>query len=259
MIIESVANPAQQDFGITKQAFEFDVNTNDLAVLESWPHEKSMLFFLWPNGAHAPSYFRVAKPPAALTLDGDTESIAQLIYKNRVTSNTKLAQRPLSLLRRVELAFKLVECGFYLLGTPWLASLNSKRLRIVEANGRNQFVLEVQTLELEDLYSEDPKALSEPSQLFSIGVLLVEIALSDPDLSKAVMIQDPEPRIFEILPLVERAMGSSYSKATAFCLQDRRSGPHFGKPDKYQKPEETGWMSYFTELLEDYHAQVFSR
>ena len=280
MMIESVANPGEQDFGNTKP-FEFDVNTNDLAVFESWPHEKSMLFFLWPNGAHTPSYFRVAKPPAALTLggdiesiahliykdrvtsntelDGDIESIAHLIYKDRVTSNTKQAQRPLSLLRRVELAFKLVECGFYLLGTPWLASLSSKRLRRVEANGRKQFVLEVQTLELDDLYSEDPKALSEPSQLFSIGVLLVEIALSDPDQSNPVKIQDPELRKSKILPLVERAMGSLYSKATAFCLQDRRSGPHFGRPDKYQKPEETGWMSYLTELLEDYHAQVFSR
>ena len=258
MMIESVANPGEQDFGNTKP-FEFDVNKNDLAIFESWPHEKSRLLSLWPNGAHAPSYFRVAKPPAALKLDGDIESIAHLIYKDRVTSNTKLAQRPLSLLRRVELAFKLVECGFYLLGTPWLASLSSKRLRRVEANGRKQFVLEVQTLELEDLYSEDPKALSEPSQLFSIGVLLVEIALSDPDQSNPVKIQDPELRKSKILPLVERAMGSLYSKATAFCLQDRRSGPHFGRPDKYQKPEETGWMSYLTELLEDYHAQVFSR
>ena len=258
MMIESVANPGEQDFGKTK-AFDFDVNTIDLAGFESWPHEKYTLFFLRPKGAYAPSYFRVAKPPAALTLDGDTESIAHLFYKDRVTSNTKLAQRPLSLLRRIELAFKLVECGFYLLGTPWLASLSSKRLRRVETKGRKQFVLEVQTLELEDLYSEDPKALSEPSQLFSIGVLLVEIALSDPDQSNPVKIQDPGLRKSKILPLVERAMGSLYSKATAFCLQDRSSGPHFGRPDKYQKPEETGWTSYLAELLEDYHAQVFSR
>ena len=258
MMIESVANPGEQDFGNTK-AFEFDVNTHDLAISESWPQEKSMLFFLRSKGAHAPSYFRVAKPPAALALKGVNESIAHLFYKDRVTSNTKLAQQPLSLLRRIELAFKLVECGFYLLGTPWLASLSSKRLRRVEANGRKQFVLEVQTLELEDLYSEDPKALSEPSQLFSIGVLLVEIALSDPDQLNPVNIQDPELRKSKILPLVERAMGSLYSKATAFCLQDRRSGPHFGRPEKYQKPEETGWTSYLTELLEDYHAQVFSR
>lgn len=258
MMIESVANPGEQDFGNTK-AFEFNVNTNDLAVFESWPHEKSMLFLLRPKGAYAPSYFRVAKPPAALAFDGVTESIAHLFYKDRVTSNTELAEQPLSLLGRIELAFKLVECGFYLLGTPWLASLSSKRLRRIETNGRKQFVLEVQTLELEDLYSEDPKALSEPSQLFSIGVLLVEIALSDPDQSNPVKIQDPRLRKSKILPLVERAMGSLYSKATAFCLQDRRSGPHFGRPDKYQKPEETGWTSYLAELLEDYHAQVFSR
>ena len=258
MMIVSVANPGEQDFGDTKP-FEFDVDTNDLADCGSWPPKKSMLFSLRPKATYASSYFRFAKPPAALTLDGDTESIAHLLYKDRVTSNTKLGQRPLSHLRRIELAFKLVECGFYLLGTPWLASLSSNRLQRIETNGRKHFVLEVQTLELEDLYSEDPKALSESSQLFSIGVLLVEIALSDPDQSNPVKIQDPELRKSKILPLVERAMGSLYSKATAFCLKDRRSGPHFGRPDKYQKPEETGWTSYLTELLEDYHAQVFSR
>lgn len=258
MMIVSVANPGEQDFGNTKP-FEFDVDKHDLAHFESWPHKKSTLFSLPPKAAYASSYFRFAKTPAAFTLDGETESIAHLLYKDRVTSNTKLGQRPLSPLRRIELAFKLVECGFYLLGTPWLASLSSKRLQRLETNGTKHFVLEVQTLELEDLYSEDPKALSESSQLFSIGVLLVEIALSDPDQWNPVKIQDPELRKSKILPLVERAMGSLYSKATAFCLQDRRSGPHFGRPDKYQKPEETGWTSYLTELLEDYHAQVFSR
>lgn len=258
MMIVSVANPGEQDYGDTKP-FEFDVYKNDLADFESWPHKKSKLFTLPPKTAYASSYFRFAKPPAALTLDGETESIAHLLYKDRVTSNTKLGQLPLSLLRRIELAFKLVECGFYLLGTPWLASLSSKRLQRIETDGRKHFVLEVQTLELEDLYSEDPKALSESSQLFSIGVLLVEIALSDPDQWNPMKIQDPELRKSKILPLVERAMGSLYSKATAFCLQDRRSGPHFGGPDKYQKPEETGWTSYLTGLLEDYHAQVFSR
>lgn len=258
MMIVSVANPGEQDFGDSKP-FEFNVETHDLADCESWPHKKSNLFSLQPKAAYVPSYFQFAKPTAALTFDGETESIAHLLYEDRVTSNTNLGQRPLSLLRRIELAFKLVECGFYLLGTPWLASLSSKRLRRIKTNGSKHFVLEVQTLELEDLYSEDPKALSESSQLFSIGVLLVEIALSDPDQWNPVKIQDPELRKSKILPLVERAMGSQYSKATAFCLQDRRSGPHFGRPDKYQKPEETGWTSYLTELLEDYHAQVFSR
>ena len=258
MMIVSVASPGQQDLGDTKPS-EFDMGKIDLADFESRPDEKSMLFSLRPKAEYAPSYFRFDKPPAALTLDGDTESIAHVLYKDRVTGNTKLGQRPLSLLGRIELAFKLVECGFYLLGTPWLASLSSQRLRRIDANGRKHFVLEVQTLELEDLYSEDPNALSEPSQLFSIGVLLVEIALSDPNQWSPVKIQDPELRKSKILPLVERAMGSLYCKATAFCLKDRRSGPHFGKPEKYEKPDETGWKSYLMELLEEYHAQVFSR
>jgi len=124
-------------------------------------------------------------------------------------------------------------------------------------SGGGPFVLEVQTLDLEDLYFEDPDALSERSQLFSIGVVLVEIALCDE--RNPHNIRDPDSRKSKILPLVERSMGSLYCGATAFCLADRRSATHFGRPEKYKYPEETSWTSYLTELLEDYHAQVFSR
>lgn len=37
-------------------------------------------------------------------------------------------------------------------------------------------MLIVQTVDLDDLYFEDPNALSEAAQLFTIGVLLIEIA-----------------------------------------------------------------------------------
>ena len=69
----------------------------------------------------------------------------------------------------------MIECGFYLLGTPWLASLSSKQLQRIETNGRKHFVLEVQTVDLDDLYFEDPNTLSEAAKLFTIGVLLIEI------------------------------------------------------------------------------------
>lgn len=252
--IESMSKPGEQDLA-NSGIVEFDIRKTDLAAHDSWPLLKPGVITIQPNTAYAPSYFRITTPPSATRLDGD-ESLAQLLYKERFGSALE-EERPLSQETKVHLAFKVVECGLYLLGTPWLASLSSKRLRRVKTNGRTHFVLEVQTLDLEDLYFEDPKALSEHSQLFSIGVVLVEIALSDE--RNPANIRDPELRKSKILPLVERSMGSLYSGATAFCLQDRRSAPQFDRPEKYKYPEETGWPLYLAELLEDYHAHVFSR
>lgn len=253
--IESMSKPGEQDLANTG-IVDFDISNTDLAAYESWPSLKSEFISIQSHTTYTPSYFRISRPPSAVDLDGETESLAQLLYKEHIGSSLDL-ERPLSQETKVQLAFKVVECGLYLLGTPWLASLSSKRLRRMKTKGRTPFVLEVQTLDLEDLYFEDPNALSEHSQLFSIGVILVEIALSDE--RNPANIQDPELRKSKILPLVERSMGSLYSGAAAFCLQDRRSAPHFERPEKYKYPEETGWMSYLTELLEDYHAQVFSR
>ena len=252
IIIESMPKFGEQESTSTG-VVEFDIRKSDLAVAESWPSSQSGFISIQPPTAYAPSYFRITGPPAVVHLDDENESLAQLLYKERALE----LERPLSQQTKIELAFKVVECGFYLLGTPWLASLSSKRLRRMKTQERTSFVLEVQALDLEDLYFEDPEALSEHVQLFSIGVVLAEIALSD-EMNPA-NIQDPELRKSKILPLVESSMGSLYSGATAFCLQDRRSAPHFERPEKYKYPEETGWTSFLRELLEDYHAQVFSR
>ena len=253
--IESVSKPGEQDLTNTG-IIEFDIRNSDLAAFESWSLLKSGFVSIQPQTAYEPSYFRIARPLVAAHLDGETEALAQLLYKERIGSVDELEQ-PLSQETKFGLAFKVVECGFYLLGTPWFACLSSKLLRRMKTRERTSFVLEIQSLDLEDLYFENPNALSEQFQLFSIGVVLVEIALSDE--RNPANIKDPELRKSKILPLVERSMGSLYAEATAFCLQDRRSAPHFERPEKYKYPEETGWTSYLAELLEDYHAQVFSR
>ncbi|KAG7008128.1 hypothetical protein G7Y79_00007g022530 [Physcia stellaris] len=266
IIIESMTRPGEPDVKSTEaikldimiaDAIKFDIKRSDLAIYQSWPvlKSKSTIISIQSRTAYAPSYFRVPTPPVDLVSKGKMESLAQLLYKDRIASS--LEERPMSQETRVQLAFKLVECGFYLLGTPWLASLSSKRLRRMKTSEGNPFVLEVQTLDLEDLYFEDPEALSERSQLFSIGVILVEIALSDE--RNPHNIQDPDLRKSKILPMVESSMGSLYCAATAFCLADRRSAPHFERPEKYKYPEESAWTSYLAELLEDYHGQVYSR
>lgn len=251
--IETMSKPGEQDVS-SSGIVEHDIKITDLAANESWPSLKSGLYSIKSHTEYATSYFRIARPPVAAQLDGETQSLAQLLDKAQIGSALE-PEGPLSQETKIELAFKVVECGFFLLGTPWLASLSSKWLRRIKRKGRTSFVLEVQTLNLEDLYFEDPNALSEHSHLFSIGVVLVEIALEERNPSS---IKDPELRK-SILPLVERSMGSLYSGATAFCLQDRRSAPRFERLEKYKNPKETGWTSYLTELLEDYHAQVYSR
>lgn len=259
ILIESFVRPAEQEFD-NAEVVKFGLKTSDLAVYGSWPaskselNSKSRLVSIQPHTAYAPSCFRLFRP-TVLSWEGRTKSLNQLLYNNQVGSSPEA--RLLTQETKVHLAFKVVECGFYLLGTPWLASLSSKRLRRMGIDGGGPFVLEIQTLDLEDLYFEDPDALSEGSQLFSIGVILVEIALCDE--GNPHNIQDHILRESQILPLVERSMGSLYCGATAFCLADRKSATHFARPEKYKDPEKTSWTSYLRELLGEYHVQVFSR
>ena len=255
MTIESVVRP---ETPVVENDEIVEYENPDLTVFEMQSASETGIA-IRPKTAHTRSYFRVAELPANVRLKPETPNLAQTLYKWKVSSTTSSAQT-LPFTARIELAFKVVECALYLLGTPWLASLNSKRLRSMDIKeGRRSLVLEVQTLDLEELFFDDPEALTEPSQLFRIGVLLVEIALSNPEHSAPTEIQEVGLRTSKMLTLVQQSMGAQYCKATAFCLRDRRSTSHFGLPEKYAYPEKTGWQPYLLELLEDYHAQVFLR
>lgn len=254
MTIESLTKLGAQEFGDNEIV---NYKGSDLQIFSSRSPLQSGIICMEGQGKDAASYFRVAKPPTNVSLGVETESLAHVLYRMQRTNTWKTVGR-ISRSARVELAFKLVECGFFLLGTPWLASLSSERLRRMETiDHQRSFILEIQTLDVDDLVFEDPEALSEPSQLFRIGILLMEIALSDPHRASPRDKQGFE--LSKLLPLVEQSMGSQYCKACAFFLQDRRSRPHFGRPDKYQDPVETGWNSYLTDLLQDYYSQAFIR
>lgn len=255
MTIESITRP---DISVTENGKIMEYENPDLNVFASKSASETGIA-IRPKTAHTRFYFRVAKLPANAELGPETQNLAQILYKWKVSSTTSSAQT-LSYPARIELAFKLVECALYLLGTPWLASLDSKRVRRMNRkDGRRPYVLTVQTLDLEELSFEDPEALTEPSQLFRIGVLLVQIALGNPEHSAPTEIEELGLSTSKMLTLVQQSMGSQYCKAAAFCLRDRRSTSQFGLPEKYQYPEKTGWEPYLLELLEDYHAQVFLR
>ncbi|KAL9130008.1 MAG: hypothetical protein Q9217_001692 [Psora testacea] len=229
-----------------------------LKVFKVDPSSKARVICIKPKSSGSGSYFRVTKLSTATTPISESENLAQILYRSRISTQAKTLQ-PLSLAAKLDLAYKVVQCGFYLLGTPWLASLSSKQLRRIETKSQSAYVLGLQKLSLEDLYFQNPDALAEPTQLFRIGILLMEIALGNPDHSDPAEVEEPYLRASKMLPLVRTAVGSQYCKACAFCIQDRRSTPFYGRPEKYQYPEKTGWDIYLRDLLEDYHAQVLSR
>lgn len=161
---------------------------------------------------------------------------------------------------KIRVAFTIVRCSFFLLGTPWLSSLDSRNLRRSShpEDQSSTFILRTQTLELKELVSDDPGALAETSQLFRLGVLLMEIALATSDSeSQSAQLEQHNPKRINKLPLVERAMGASYCKATAYCLQHRTN--RFSSPEKYEGKLHTDWEIYLAGFLQDYYSQVFLR
>ena len=229
------------------------------------------------RGSAQSTYFRIPqKNNRPMTLDSDPESLANLL--NRRVSAKFSMQGHLSVGVKVELAYKVVECGFFLLGTPWFASLSSKNLLRLKKSKKTHynFCLETQTLDLDDLLYDDPGALAETSQLFRLGVLLMEIALGKPNIYTRSDETGQEADRIRNLPLVEQNMGAQYCRATAFCLQYQQSGTPFkihkmskdnrsskDKPfhemDKYEGPNFDDWQKYLTGLLQQYHSQVYIR
>ena len=254
--VESFARPGSQE---SRNKEVVDYESFNLQIFDPRSTSQSGVICISTQSTGTLNYFRIAKSPTTVSLDSQSVSLTQVLGNLQKRSTLKTVGR-LSLSARLELAYKLVECGFYLLGTPWLASLSSKRLRKMETSDhRPYYILEIQTLDLDDLFFEDPEALSEHSQLFRIGLLLVEIALSNPDYSFPVTGSDSGSSTSQLLPLVEQSMGSQYCKATAFCLENGRSRSDFGRPDKYQDPEDTGWNAHLRDVLQDYYSQVFLR
>ena len=252
MTVESIMKPETAD---TESGEITEYENPDLTAFAARAASDTGIV-IRPKTARTRAFFRLAKLPETSTLMPETQNLAQILYEEKVLSSAQ--SLPFSV--KIELAYKLVKSALYLLGTPWLASLSSERIRRMNAKDRQQpYFLDVQTLDLDELSFGDPEALTESSQLFRIGMVLVEIALGNPEHSAPTVTPENDLRTSKMLTLVQQSMGPQYCKATAFCLRDRRSTSHFGLPEKYQYPEKTGWKSYLLELLEEYHAQVFLR
>lgn len=274
MAIESVETSATlkpETDGISVQKME------NLQLFRSTGGHGTTLLRVAARGSAQLTYFRIPqKNNRPMTLDSDPESLANLL--NRRQSANFSTQEHLSVGVKVELAYKVVECGFFLLGTPWFASLSSKNLLRLKTSKKTHysFCLETQTLDLDDLLYDDPGALAETSQLLRLGVLLMEIALGKPNIYTRNDETGQEEDRISNLPLVEQNMGAQYCRATAFCLQYQQSGTPFrtrkvskdnrcgkDKPfqetEKYEGPNFDDWQRYLAELLQRYHSQVYMR
>lgn len=215
--------------------------------------------------AGALHYLRIPSTPSEVVqLESPPESLAKIFAGPKIKypndhADTSLRQG-FDRDSKIRLAFTIVRCSFFLLGTPWLSSLDSRNLRRSShpEDQSSTFILRTQTLELKELVSDDPGALAETSQLFRLGVLLMEIALATSDSeSQSAHLEQHDPKRISKLPRVERAMGASYCKATAYCLQHRTN--RFSGPEKYEGKLYTDWETYLAGFLQDYYSQVFLR
>ena len=236
-------------------------NEPDLQLFKSQSGTGTKRIMVSGHGSNPPSCLVLPRKIGTMQLDTKPDSLADLLTTLEEGANMSTVER-FSMGAKVELAYKVVECGFFLIGTPWFSSLSSKN--ILRLRSREQehptFILEVQTVDHHDLLLDDPGALAETSQLFRIGILLMEIALDEPDRSSWIESDGyTAERIISKLPLIEQSMGTQYCKATAFCLQHRQSKHQFQGPEKYQGKNFGEWESYLTDFLLEYHSQVFLR
>ena len=216
---------------------------------------RTELKWIQPNAYETACFFCVADSPIKTSRG---RSLAALLAIPRSAGEN--GRGPiLSLLERLDLAFQLSKCVEYLLGTPWLATLGSERIFECGSGKSSSFAISVPTLSLKDLYLEDPEALSEPSQLFRFGVLLIEIAIGKSDKFVSERIEDRYRWASNLVPDVEQAFGSGYSEACAFCIEDPRSISPYREASKCERPERNGWNTYLRNILSVYYSQVIDR
>ena len=234
-----------------------DHNNPDFQLFKIDPNSEAIVIPIKQNELGLSSYLRIEKPFFEdIQLRSAPEDLNKVL--NRLQKRNPLSdEEHFSVGAKVDLAYKIVESSIFLLGTPWLSLINSRNLlRLKHADQRPSFAIQVQTFGLVDLLFDDSEALSETKQLFHIGILLMEIALDRPGISKNIDDASAPTSLLNKLPLVESTMGAQYCKATAFCLQHRQSEPRFNGPKKYV---DSDWELYLLNLLRDYYSQVFLR
>ena len=236
-----------------------DSNIADIQLFKSQPGTGTK-WTVSRRGSNPPSCLFLEPSVGTKLLETKPERLNSLLKTPEKGSNPSTVEY-ISIGAKIELAYKVIECGFFLIGTPWFSSLSSQNIKRIRSLGqkRNNFMLEVQTLDHHDMLSDDPGALAETTHLFRIGILLMEIALDEPNGHSRIDNDGHDEAWISKLPLIERAMGTQYCKATAFCLQYRQPNYRFRGPEKYQGENFVEWQSYLAGFLREYYLGVFIR
>ena len=256
-----VENLPESRFSHPKPSDAHDCGDSDFQLSKIKSDLEEMIIPVEREGTKSSSCLRIEKPRVkTVQLRSIPESLRTVLKRVRETS-TLSSEEHFSVGAKVELAYKIIESGLFLLGTPWLSLLSSQNiLRLKDVDGRRpSFVLEVQTFGLVDLLFDDSEAISETKQLYHIGILLMEIALDGPSASQDEKDSSRSIHLLNQLPLVEQTMGAQYCKATAFCLQHRQPKQRFNGLRKYEGSYSKDWETHLSELLQDYYSQVFLR
>ncbi|KAM0795311.1 hypothetical protein BDR22DRAFT_826164 [Usnea florida] len=170
------------------------------------------------------TWFSVSKAPSPL-------------YDNEPSmSDFSVRLRDMTIAQKLELAYSVVESSLILLGTPWLSALSSHTLKQYRIKHRQppRYVLSIKETApglIQDQFQLKKGALE--LCIFRVGTLLAEIALGEvvrkfkkTDSGLQLVITDHETKAQRscsphlIVNRVKRAIGTSYSEAVGFCLQD---------------------------------------
>ena len=232
----------------------------DIQLFESQPGTGTK-WTVSHHGSDPPAFFFLRPTVGRILLETKPERLAGLLATQGGGTILPMEEH-FSLPAKIELAYKVIECGFFLIETPWFSSLSSKNIKRIRCLGQKRptYMLEVQTLDHHDMLSDHPGALAETSHLFRIGIILMEIALYEPIRSKYLVNNNGhDEEWISRLGLIERSMGSQYCKTTSFCLQYRQPNDRFRGPEKYHGERFVEWQSYLAGFLREYHSQVLLR
>jgi hypothetical protein len=176
--------------------------------------------------------FRLSSPVEPLK-PCDTKSIhlSGLLEAIRTKTSVQAAEQ-FPYAERLNLAFKVAECGLLLIGTSWLSSIDSRNVQRLSDPSwcvKRRFILELNIAENGHLFNVEPN-------VFRIGVLLAEIAMGQAvdrivaysashgtELDLVIAMQRDDELEMRSVPAIEiehrvvQVMGPAYGKAVAFC------------------------------------------
>ena len=199
-------------------------------------------------------YFHVTSKATASWQD--VEPIAFSLFAERTPeTQLQMARSRYSLVEKISLAYRIVECGLFLLGTPWLSHLSSSTLqRLKTSKVDYQYTLHVEgTAKIEQ--NNVSTEMLERSQIFQIGVLLIEIALESTLSSNEPMDLQVESKI----PVVEKSMGIPYKQACEFCLNNTERYPRMAPAEDLASDGDIEASGSSFHMMRQYYSEVFMR